>query len=377
MKKKLTHVGTLAVIFILAVFYFEYMTSKGNDNMMADIGNATLPRVYFSVEGYRLNPMNGYTREMDISSMRDSITPVTNNQLSMNMEAEDRKVSSVDYTVYSLDGETVLYENKLSSASEQMTLTFKEGILAQERVLAVTLHSNTGDIYYYTRLVTPGDFNLTPCLDYVYNFHENALAKRENTGVGAALEPNDEGDNSTFSHVTIHSNYNQVTWGDLEPQVMGRENWKILETNIAYTSILLEYDVSCTGEENETDLYTVKEFFRVRMAEGTMYLLNYDRRMEQIFDGSRQVLDEKGLLLGVVSGDIPYEVNSEGNIAAFVQANELWNYNRDKQELSLIFSFRDAENTDSRSKVSDHSIRILDIDDQGNMVFAVFGYMNR
>ena len=82
MKKKLTHVGTLAVIFILAVFYFEYMTSKGNDNMMADIGNATLPRVYFSVEGYRLNPMNGYTREMDISSMRDSITPVTNNQLS-------------------------------------------------------------------------------------------------------------------------------------------------------------------------------------------------------------------------------------------------------------------------------------------------------
>lgn len=377
MKKKMTHIGMLAVIFILSVLYFEYMTSKGNDNMMADIGNATLPRVYFSVEGYRLNPMNGYTREMDITSMRDSITPVTNNQLTMNMEAEEREITSVDYTVYTIDGETELYENHISSAAEQMTLTFEAEILAQERIMVVTLHSDMGDIYYYTRVVTPTDFNLASCLDYVYNFHENALEKKENTGVGAAIEPNDEGDNSTFSHATIHSNYNHVTWGELEPQVLGEERWKILETNAAYTSVLLEYEVSCKGEENETDLYTVKEFFRVRMAEGIMYLLNYDRRAEQIFDGSRQVLSEKGVLLGVVSPDVPYMVNSEGSIVAFVQANELWNYNRDEDELSLVFSFRDVENADNRSKISDHDIQILNMDKEGNTTFAVSGYMNR
>lgn len=377
MNKKLTHAGTLAVIFILAVLYFEYMTSRGSDDMTADIGNATLPRLYFSVEGYRLNPMNGYTRKMDISSMRDSITPVTNNQLAMNMEAEERTIASVDYVVYTLDGETKLYENHLASAAEQMTLTFEEGILNQERMMLVTLHSDAGDIYYYTRVVTPGDFNLASCLDYVYNFHENALAKNENTGVGAAIEPNDEGDNSTFSHVTIHSNYDHVTWGELAPQVTGEERWKILETNTAYTSVLLEYEVNCIGEENETDLYTVKEFFRVRMAEGIMYLLNYDRRMEQVFDGSRKVLDEKGLLLGIVPSDVPYMVNSEGSIAAFVQADELWSYDSEEGRLSLVFSFRDAENTDSRSKISDHNIRILSMDKKGNMTFAVSGYMNR
>lgn len=377
MKKKIIHAGTMAVIFIMAVLYFEYMTSKGNDDMMEDIGNATLPKVYFSVEGYRLNPMNGYVREMDITSMRDSITPVTNNQLSMNMEAEEREITSVDYTVYSLDGETVLYENHISAAAELMTLTFEEGVLAQECSMVVTLHSDTGDIYYYTRVVTPTDFNLISCLDYVYNFHENVLEKKEDTGMGMALEPNDEGDNSSFAHATIHSSFNHVTWGELEPQVVGEERWKILETNKAYTSVLLEYEVSCKGEENETDIYTVKEFFRVRMAEGTMYLLNYDRRAEQIFDGRKQVLNDKGLLLGVASADIPYMVNSEGNVAAFVQANELWSYNRDEDEISLVFSFRDVENTDSRSKISDHSIQILNMDSKGNMTFAVSGYMNR
>lgn len=377
MKKKLKHAGILAVVFILAILYFEYRTSKGNDNMIADIGNVTLPRLYFSVEGYRLNAMNGYTKEMEIASIRDSITPVANNQLAMRMEAEERKISSVDYAVYSIDGETKLYENRISTASEEMTLTFDEGILAQERVMRVTLHSDTGDIFYYTRVVTPVGFSVASCLDYVYNFHENALAKKENTGVGAALEPNDESDNSTLAHVTIHSNYDQVTWGALEPQVTGEERWKILETNAAYTSVLLEYEVDCKGEENETDSYAVREFYRVRMAEGTMYLLNYDRNMEQLFDGSRRVLDDKGLLLGIVSPDVPYMVNSEGNIVAFVQANELWNYNRDEGVLSLIFSFRDVENTDSRSKNSEHNIQILGMDKKGNITFAVAGYMNR
>ena len=377
MKKKAIHKGILAVIFIAAVVFFEYITSQGNDNMMEDIGNATLPRVYFSVDGYGINPMNGYVDEMDLSTVRDAITPVNGNQLAMNVEAEGRKVSSLDYEVCTLNGKTKLYENHIAEVKDQVTLTFEENILDQERLMIVTLHSDEGDIYYYTRVVTPTDFNVTQCLDYVYNYHENALAKRENVGVGAALNPNDEGDNTTFAHVNINSNYDQVTWGELEPQVTGGERWKIVETNQTYTSVLLEYEVSCKGEENETDLYTVKEFFRVRMVAGTMYLLNYDRTMEQIFDGSRQVLNEKGVLLGIVPSDVEYMVNSEGNIVAFVQANELWNYNRDKDEMSLLFSFRDAENADVRNKVSDHSIRILGMDKAGNTTFAVTGYMNR
>ena len=106
--------------------------------------------------------------------------------------------------------------------------------------------------------------------------------------------------------------------------------------------MLLEYDVSCTGEENETDMYTVREFFRVRKNNGQMYLLNYDRTMEQIFDGSKNVLSEKGILLGITDPDVPYVVSSHGKIVAFVQADELWNYDKEQDQLSLLFSFRDA-----------------------------------
>lgn len=377
MKKKLIHAGILTVVFIVAVVFFEYMTSRGNDNMMEDLGNATLPRVYFSVDGYGLNPMNGYVKEMEIPSMRDGITPVTNHQVQINIESEERKVQSIEYAVYTIDGKKELYRNKISKPGEQEALNFEEGILSEERVLMLTLQTEEGNVNYYTRVVDAAGTNVTACLDYVYNFHENALVKAENTGIGKAIEPSEDGDNTTFSHVTIHSDYDHVTWGGLEPQVTGGERWKLLETNENYSSVLLEYEVSCKGEENETDLYTVKEFFRVRSAAGNMYLLNYDRIMDQVFDGSKQVLNEKGLLLGIASSEVPYAVNADGTVVSFVQANELWNYNRDTDELSLLFSFRDAENTDVRNKVSDHTIDILSMDKDGNTTFAVTGYMNR
>ena len=44
------------------------------------LGDPTLPRVYFTVEGYTVNTLSGYVEEMDITAMRDTITPLDVNQ---------------------------------------------------------------------------------------------------------------------------------------------------------------------------------------------------------------------------------------------------------------------------------------------------------
>ena len=377
MKKRLIEAGILTAVFIVAVAIFSYLTNRGNDDMTADMGGATLPRVYFSTDGFGVNPLNAYSQKMDIPTMRDTITPVVNQQLEMNVEAFENKISSADYTVYTIDGEEKLLEGSTKKVEEKTLVSFDENVFAEERVLELALTVDGQKIYYYTRVVDSTGFNLSECLNYVYNFHENALKKAENTGVGAAIEPSGEGDNTTFQHVTIHSDYDHVTWGELSPMVVGKERWKIVETNPTYTSVLLEYEVSCKGEENELDTYMVKEFFRVRLSAGNMYLLNYDRTMEQIFDGSQQVLSEKGILLGIAPYDAPYMINEDGTIVSFVQANELWNYNSNTDEMSLLFSFRSVENTDVRNIIGDHEIKILAVDEKGNTTFAVYGYMNR
>ena len=377
MKKQWINIGVLTGVFIAAVIVFSYLTNRGNDNMTADLGTATLPTISFSCDGYDVNPLTGYKQEMDIATMRDSVTPVTANQLVMNIDAYNRDILSVSYRVCSLDGQQMLYENIMEDVKAQMTLPIEEGILTEERMLVVELEVESEEVYYYTRIKDPSECNLTSCMEYIYNFHENALSKAENSGISDAIEPSGEGDNTTFQHVTIHSDYDHVTWGDLEPKVSGEERWYVMETNASYTSVKLEYEVLCSGEENQTDRYRVKEFFRVRMAADHIYLLNYDRKMEQIFNGSQKVLSEKGLLLGIASYDVPYMVNDDGTIVSFVQANELWNYNQDKDELSLLFSFVDAENMDVRNMTDAHEIKILAVEEDGNTTFAVYGYMNR
>ena len=320
---------------------------------------------------------------MDLTGVRDSITPVSNGQLQVTIKAYENVIESLGYTVYSIDGKEKLLEQKVKKPGENATLEVGnadgENILSEERMLQITLHMDDHDMYYYTRIVDGAKLNAAPSLDYVQSFHENALAKAEGVGIGTAIEPSDEGDNTTLQHVTIHSDYTHVTWGDLAPKVDGSERWTIKELNSTYMAVELEYRVNCTGEENEQDEYQVREYFRVRYISGSQktYLLDYDRTMDQIFDATKKVLNEKGVLLGITDKNPVYMVNKNGTVVSFVQAGELWNYNRDRDEVSLVFSFADAENTDIRNMLMQHDIKILNVDEKGNTTFAVCGYMNR
>lgn len=380
-KNRLIEAGILTIVFVVAVIGFSYFTNKGNNNMTADMGAATYPQISFAYDGYALNSVPGYAKEMEIPVIRDTLTPVNNQRLDMDIKSYENAIESLDYYVYTLDGKDELLKDTIKKPGNSVTLELKgTNLLEEERVLKVVINLEEGkSIFYYTRIADAKEKNVLECLDYINNFHKNALKKAEGTGVGKALEPNEEGDNTTFRHVTIHSDYNHVTWGELEPLVEGGERWSITELNKSSMSAVLEYNVRCKGEENEDDVYKVREFFRVRHIPNTpnTYLLDYDRTMDQIFDPVRKVLNEKGVVLGIADYQVPYLVNKDGTIVSFVQADELWSYNKNTDEISLVFSFASAENTDTRNQISRHKIRLLDVDANGNVTFAVYGYMNR
>ena len=381
LKKYITEAVILTVIFLIAVNVFGHFTNKGNDNMTADMGAASYPQISFSYSGYTINTIPGYSQEMDIASLRDTITPVSGGKLEINIRHLDNQITSAECNIYSLDGKDRILETKVDDPGRVVTINLSDTtVIEQEKVLQVVLNlEEDRSIYYYTRIVDDSGKHAQECLDYIKDFHENALAKAEGAGVGKAIEPSEEGDNTTLQHVTIHSDYDHVTWGELEPQVEGGESWLIKELNDTSSSVQLEYQVRCQGEENEDDLYKVKEFFRVRYKADSKVglLLDYDRTMNQIFDPTRKVLNEKGILLGIADPQTPYLMNKGGTKVAFVQADELWQYNRDSDEISLVFSFAATENTDDRNRTSQHKIEILDMDKLGNVTFAVYGYMNR
>ncbi len=369
------------VVFLLSVVFFGYLTNRDNNNMTADMGNATLPQLSFSYNGYNLNLMSGYVKEMDITSMRDSVTPVVNDRITLIINDYGNVISNIEYHIYTLDGTKELKSEMVEAPAKNTVFALDDpGLLDAERCMRLDMKLESGKmVYYYTRIKDATDTMVLNNLDYINQFFETEMGKSEDESFVIAddLETNTLVDDYSYQHVDITSDKNYVIWGDLEPEIVGGVRYEIKELNNVYTSMLLEYQVRCHGEENPTDLYDVSEFFRVRTIEGKTYLLNYDRTMEQVFSYSDTVLDEKGILLGITGQNLNYDVNSNGTIVNFVQAGELWNYDKKQDKLSLLFSFSDGESTDARNLNTEHEIEIIDTAKNGDTTFAVYGYMNR
>ena len=382
MKKRVIKIGVLIIVFAAALVISSLVINRGSDDEIVDMGAPALPRISFTVDGRQVNILSGYVGDMEITAMRDTITPLeSDGTLQMNLEADGNEISSIKYEVYSLDGGETYKTGELENVTpeEPMALELNDalGESVQEAVLKVILTVGEEDISYYTRIERPDEITAAGALEFAQDFHTKALEKSAAEELAVYLEPGEESDNSTYQTVNIHSDITHIQWGDLNPEVQGEVRWSIKESNSVYTSLLAKYQVSCEDDNGEVQMYDIKEFFRVRLSGDTVYLLDYNRDMQQVFNANLTVLDEDGIQFGIASNDIQYMTSDDDTIVAFVRERDLWLYDQDTDELSQVFSFSNQEGQDERSRNDQHAVRIISLDDSGNMAFAVYGYMNR
>ena len=383
MKRRVIKTGVLVIIFAAALVISSLVVNRGTEDEIIDMGFPTLPRISFAVDGKNVNTLFGYVDDMDITAMRDTITPLeSDGSLSMNLEADGNKISGIKYEVYSLDGEETYKTGELTNitADQAMRLELNDSLdeSVQEAVLKVILTAGEKEITYYTRIERPDEVTASRCLAFAQDFHTKTFDKTPAAAeeLSPYLEPGQESDNTTYQTVNIHSDITHIQWGELDPQITGDVQWSIKESNSVYTSLLAKYQVECEDDEGELQDYNIKEFYRVRVSGDTIYLLDYNRDMQRIFNGNRKVFDEEGIRFGIASDDIQYVTNKEDTITAFVQERDLWIYDSEKNELSQVFSFANREGRDERSRNDQHAVRIISMDENGNLAFAVYGYMN-
>ena len=382
MKKRVIKIGVLIIVFAAALVISSLVINRGSDDEIVDMGAPALPRISFTVDGRQVNILSGYVGDMEITAMRDTITPLeSDGTLQMNLEADGNEISSIKYEVYSLDGGETYKTGELENVTpeEPMALELNDalGESVQEAVLKVILTVGEEEISYYTRIERPDEITAAGALEFAQDFHTKALEKSAAEELAVYLEPGEESDNSTYQTVNIHSDITHIQWGDLNPEVQGEVRWSIKESNSVYTSLLAKYQVSCEDDNGEVQMYDIKEFFRVRLSGDTVYLLDYNRDMQQVFNANLTVLDEDGIQFGIASNDIQYMTSDDDTIVAFVRERDLWLYDQDTDELSQVFSFSNQEGQEERSRTDQHAVRSISLDDSGNMAFAVYGYMNR
>ena len=385
MKKILLKTGVWIATFLLSVFIVSSFMNQGNTDMTIEMGSATFPLVYMSQGGEKINCLHGYLSEMQGSTMRDTITPLgTGRNLSITVDKMGSHIRSMRFEVRSVDGKRLVEATDISQYSEERdqiraSFTVKDLIESNtEYNLILLLEDGEGrTIRYYTRIIQADEYHTGDKLKFVKDFHRKTFDKEEAQDLTMYLESNAEGNNSTYSHVDIHSSFHQITWGDLAVKEELEPVYFIRELGPSTASISVSFVVS-TGTGDAKYYYNVVEYFRLRYTQQRIYLLDYERDMHQIF--SREVesaFANNKIMLGINDSKVEMAESDGGNVLAFVNENRLFTYNISDNKFATLFGFYDEENGDRRTLYPSHGIRILSVDETENVLFMVYGYMNR
>ncbi len=384
MKKIIGRIVILFVVFVMGVTGTAFLLNSETTDDRSDMNNATLPEVMVDLGGIMANRMYGYVQKMQGDFTRDSITPLdTSRELTFVVNPYDTDVNSLSYEIRTCDGSRVMENkkvNNLRSSDGYLRTTVEIGSdlrMNQEYAMQITLDTEAGEVYYYTRVVSRSGLNTVQYLRFVKTFYESCMDKAMADNLAPYMETVDANEVINFSSVTINSRLGAVSWGNLSPRILKRGIPIIKEINETTASMSVDYQISARDEENNTEIYDVSEFYRMRYTEARIRLLDFERKTNQVFDPSLPVISAEGLLLGVRNRNVTYMANDENTVVAFVQEGDLWSYAPETGKFVRIFSFRKGVNGDYRDSRGEHDIKIIRVGENGDVDFVLYGYMNR
>ena len=383
MKRFIRRFVILLFVFILGVTGTAFLMNSRSTDDRSDMNNPTLPEVMVDFGGTLSNRMHGYREKMQADFVRECVTPLdTTKKISLAIDPYETKVKSLAYEIRSSDGRKVI-ENRKINALEQgdgylrTTVEIASGLLMnQEYSMQITLDTDFGEAYYYTRVVSRSATNVAEYVAFVKSFAEKCMDKIAADDLVSYLEVSDSGSRN-FNAININSTLANISWGNLVPQISREGIPVIKDINETTASIVMEYGISASNDEGQPESYNVTDFYRMRYTESRIMLLDFERSARQIFDPNLPVISDKGLILGVRDKDVSYMSNEEAQVTAFVQEGELWTYAPESGKFVKVFSFRRDEKSDRRDASAEHGIKLLSVDENGDVDFVVYGYMCR
>lgn len=384
MKKTIIRIAVCVVVFLASALIIGSIMNQGHNNMTMEMAPATLPMITMESGGVACNELHGNTVEMDVAYQKDCITLLgEGRQANFTVDTFGREITGISTEVRSIDGSRLIENSevtgwKANGKSFSVSLTLKDLIDTNTQYSLTLILELEGEqkVYYYTTILWNDDVHISEILEFATDFHGKLYDKEVAKELTKYLEPNSKlTDNGTFHKVNIHSSFQQITWGSLEPVQEDAASIRLTQISGNVASLLMDFVVS-TGEGKNKIYYNVEEYYRVRYTSERMYLLDYERTMTQIPDTTRMYANDK-ILLGITDENVGMMESADGNTVVFSDMGQLLSYNATTNRQTVIFSFYDKDNADRRTLYDNHGIKILDVDEGGNVKFAVYGYMNR
>lgn len=389
MNKTIKRAAVLLLVFVAAVLMFFILnrkTDKPDSTMYMTMEQPALPIAYTQIYGREMNAMYAYRQEMGNAAACESLTILPpNRELEIHISGSGKDVRALRYEIRSLDLERLVENTTVTEWQQQEDLITAvlpvQNLLTadQEYLLRIEVDLETyGTVYYYTRLMGTENEAVQPMIDLAVDFSARTFNYEEAKELVTYLETNDQEDNSSFGTTSIRSNFSQLTWGRLNMQPAGEVQVTLKELDGIMGCVKLSFLASRQDENGETELYMVEEDFTMKWNSLRIYMMDYERTVNQVFQGNQADFNGKRIMLGISNDqEMSVKKSPDGQHLAFLAGRELWYYDQREQRAVRVFSFGSEDPSDLRSNHDQHKIKILQVRADGSVDFLVYGYMNR
>ncbi|MBQ7796271.1 MAG: hypothetical protein IJ374_06920 [Lachnospiraceae bacterium] len=382
-----------AVFVVAAVVYFMWpMGSKEEDGVTATyqaMEDATLPVVYPTMLEKTMAPLFGHREEKAVTAGRDSLLVLPEDRKLQILVDEARDVASLSYEVRSLDLEHLIERTEITDWTEKddgslvVTLPI-QNMLDQEVEYQLGIYAGLDDgsgVWYYARIIETENDHVGEMMALAEEYSKKTFHYESAQNLTMYMETSQTADNSSFGVVTLKNSFNQMTWGTMGADPISEPRMTLKEISGDLANIQLDYEVARTNENEETERFAVTENFTMKWTSQRIYMMDYERRMNELFTGERDLFSGKRIMIGISDGeDLYVKKSANGRFVAFVNNRELWSYDTSEGISARVFAFGGAELNDLndvRTIRDQHDVEILNVADDGNIEFLVYGYMNR
>lgn len=388
MKKILKKAGILFLIFLtgLVIYFFSARNTMEKElTVYTSMDEPVLPVVYTQLNGKSINCLHGYLQDMGNQAAREAISVLpADRKLSLLIQEYGNTVTGIKYEVRNLSMERLIERAEVkewNSGNSSTTVTLPiQNLLTRDETYLLILTVSTGEkeIQYYTRIIWPTNSYAAEMIQLAEDFTTKSLNYEQARDLVSYLETNESGDNSSLGHVNIKASFNHLTWDGLPVEMEGVPQITLKEYDGIMGQIQVRYKVMINESDGTQSTVEAEDNFTMKWNEKRIYLMNYERNANERFNGDAVSFSGKKILLGITNDDKVRTMKSaKSRFIAFKTNGDLWCYDQTDEKAIRIFTFESSKDDGVRSNYNKHDVKILSVEEDGNVDFLVYGYMNR
>ena len=377
----------IVVLVVIGLFYF-YNNNQKQEIEYGTMDDQMLPTITCDYKGQLINKMYGNAREMDPAYMRDTICVLQDtHDLNIEIETNGQNVKFITFKIMNLHDNSLIQEsdaiNVENKDEDTITATLPvDNIIEEgkEYTLIINLTDKLSlDSYYYTRIMKKTIGELDTQLALVKELHESTYNRETCEAVFSPFKSggmiSSDGD---LGYVTLQRTIDDLSFGSLYPTESVPVVYNIVDVDNNLAFFRADYQIESTDMSGITDYYMASEYFRTRVDNAGIYLLDYERTLNEIFQPDNGGVGSSQISLGISTGGdrVKTLCSPEGSNTVFVVNGSVWMMDTKTKELTSVFSFID-EPTDPVQAYEQHDINLVSVSESGDIRFLVYGYMNK